>query len=301
MFELLNLPESVQISEITPRDGLQNIGNVIPTEKKMKLIKLLKDAGCKYIELTSFVNPKWVPQMQDAAEITRQFTRDKDVSWCVLVPNKKGLERAIEAGAKEVVAVLSASETHNKNNVNKTVEESLAELSGLVNTANDGGVRLRANIATAFGCEFEGKISPDKVIYIAKTLEDAGYEGITLCDTTGMADPKLTYDLCSRVISSLTAAKAAVHFHKRNGIEYANVLSALLSGIRIFEAASGGLGGCPFAPGASGNMNTEYLVEMFEKMGVKTGINLEGIKKTAEFAREIQNEYAEKPCNDSIK
>ena len=296
MSELLNLPEEVQISEIAPRDGLQNIESFIPTEKKIELIKLIKNAGFKHIELTSFVNPKWVQQMEDAYEITNLFTNDSEIAYCVLVPNKKGLERAIEAGAKEVVTVLSASETHNKNNVNRTVDESLQELVGLVHTAKDAGVKLRANIGTAFGCEFEGRIPNEKVVRIARTLEDAGYEGITLCDTTGMADPKFTYELCKEVTSSLNKAKVGVHLHQCNGIEYANALAALNAGIRIFEAACGGLGGCPFAPGSSGNMNTEHLIEMFLKMGIKTGINIEEVKKCAVFAKGIQREYSRKSC-----
>lgn len=296
MYEPLNLPEEVQISEITPRDGLQNIENFIPTEKKIELINHIKNAGFKHIELTSFVNPKWVQQMRDAADIASNFINDTEMNYCVLVPNKKGLERAIESGVKEVVTVLSASETHNKHNVNRTVDESIQELVGLVQTAKSAGVKLRANIGTAFGCEYEGLIPNEKVVRIAKLLEDSGYEGITLCDTTGIADPKSTYKLCKDVIGSLNKAKVGVHFHKCNGIEFANVLAALSAGIRIFEAASGGLGGCPFAPGASGNMNTEHLIEMFLRMGIKTGIKIEEEKKCSALAKDIQREFSSKSC-----
>lgn len=291
----MSFPESVKIVEVGPRDGLQNLEVFVPTEKKIDFINILKKAGLKIIEVTSFVNPKSVPQMQDASEILSMF-KNEDITLKVLVPNRKGLERAIKAGAKDVVAVLSASETHNKNNVNLTIDESLAELKALAALAREARITARANIATAFGCEFEGRIPIKKVIKISKILENAGYEMITLCDTTGIADPALTLDLCGKMIDALPNTTIGVHFHRCNGIEFANALASLMAGIRTFEAACGGLGGCPFAPGATGNIATEHLVQLFNRMNINTGVDLTAIKACAEVALQIQNDYSSGAC-----
>lgn len=289
MKALLNIPKSVQMSEIGPRDGLQNIRSFIPTGEKIEFIQLLQDTGCKKIEITSFVNPKWIPQMRDSAEIVKHFLDSNIVKFCVLVPNKKGLELALEAGAGEVVGFLSASEIHNKNNVNKTIDESLNELSSMVDLAKKNNVKIRANIATAFGYNTEN--THNNVLRILKSLKSVGYEGITLCDTTGVTNPKLTYELCSEVLSLVGNIPVGIHLHQCNGMEFANALSALNAGIRVFESASGGLGGCPFAQGAKGNIATEYLSNMFFNMGIDTGIDSKKILSCAEYALYLQNRY----------
>lgn len=295
MRESIHFPKSVQIVEVGPRDGLQNLQEFVPTEKKIEFINILIKAGLKVIEATSFVNPKNVPQMRDASEILSLF-KNEDVILKVLVPNRKGLERAVKANAKDIVAVLSASETHNKNNVNLTVDESLAELKAMAALARGAGIRLRANIATAFGCEFEGRIPVEKIIRISQVLENAGYEMITLCDTTGTADPDLTLNLCGKMIDAFPNTAIGVHFHRCNGIEFANVLASLIAGIRTFEAACGGLGGCPFAPGATGNIATEYLAELFGRMDIDTGVNLKAVKDCAEYALKIQKDFSSADC-----
>lgn len=298
MRELISFPDSVEIIEVGPRDGLQNLESFVPTATKVDFINMIKKAGLKIIEVTSFVNPKSVPQMQDAPEILSMLKND-DITFKVLVPNRRGLERAAKAGARDVVAVLSASETHNKNNVNLTIDESLAELKALAALAREARMTVRANIATAFGCEFEGRIPIEKVIKISKTLEDAGYKMITLCDTTGLANPTLAFDLCRQMINTFQNITVGVHFHRCDGIEFANVLASLVAGVRTFEAACGGLGGCPFAPGATGNIATEHLVELFNRMNIKTGVDLTAIKACAEFALKIQDIYSGAICSQS--
>jgi len=285
----LNLPKSVQISEIGPRDGLQNIRSFIPTREKIRFIHLLQKAGCRNIEITSFVNPKWIPQMRDSTKIVNHFLDSSIIKFCVLVPNKKGLELALEAGAKEVVGFLSASEIHNKNNVNMTIDESLNEISSMICLAKKHNVKFRVNIATAFGYNSENTYS--NVLRILKGLKNLGCEGITLCDTTGVTNPKLTYKLCSEVLSLVENIPIGIHLHQCNGIEFANALSALSAGIRIFESASGGLGGCPFVPGARGNIATEYLSNMFSSMGIDTGIDSKKIIRCAEYALYLKNRY----------
>lgn len=296
MRELISFPESVQVVEVGPRDGLQNLDSFVPTKEKIDFINMIVKAGIKVIEVTSFVSPKSVPQMQDASEIL-SILKNKDVILKVLVPNRKGLERAVKAGAKDIVAVLSASETHNRNNVNLSIDESITELKEMATLAREAGITARANIATAFGCEFEGRISNGKIINISKILKDNGYEVITLCDTTGIANPVTTSDLCRQMIDALPGITIGVHFHRCNGIEFANVLASLMAGIRTFEAACGGLGGCPFAPGATGNIASEHLVELFNRMNINTDINLRAIKACAEYALQIQNKYSAAFCS----
>jgi hydroxymethylglutaryl-CoA lyase len=296
MMSDFELPKKVVINEVGPRDGLQNLGKFIPTKKKIEFVHMLRTAGCKRIEVTSFVSPKWVPQMADAREVLEAVRDERDVHFSVLVPNRKGLQEALRAGAKEVVGFMSASEAHNLKNVNKSVEQSLVELKEIACVGHQAGVKVRANIATAFGCEFQGMIPAQKVVYISESLEDAGMGGITLCDTTAIANPLHVYTLCKSVACALKKAFVGAHFHKKKGMEFANVLAALAAGIDFFDASCGGLGGCPFAPGVSGNIATEDLVDMFSRMGIETGINVEEIKKSADFAVRMQREYYENVC-----
>jgi hydroxymethylglutaryl-CoA lyase len=281
------LPKAVEIFEVGPRDGLQNERDFIPTASKVEYVDRLSAAGCKKIEASSFVHPKWIPQLKDAAELFKQIEKTDGVTYNALIPNLRGLELAAESGLDEVVTIMSASESHNKNNINASVAQSLEEMKKINEEAARRSIRVRSYIATSFGCPFEGDIDPEKVLEIALALEDYGSYEISLGDTTGMANPAQVYDLSALVLDKLKHASLAMHFHQSDGIEYANVLASLQAGVTVFDGAAGGLGGCPYAPGALGNIATEVLVEMLERMGISTGIDLEKIKDTAGFAREI--------------
>jgi hydroxymethylglutaryl-CoA lyase len=281
----------VRIFEVGPRDGLQNEPEFIATDDKIRLTDMLSDAGCDRIEVTSFVHPKWVPQMKDAEEVLSRIARRSGVVYNALVPNRKGLERAIAAGLEEIVTIMSSSESHNKANLNFSVAESLAELEQVNRIAAAAGVRVRSYIATAYGCPMEGAVPPSKVADIAAALEGFGAYEISLGDTTGMASPVSAYEVPLQVRKRLKKAALAVHYHQADGIEFANVLASLEAGIDIIDAAAGGLGGCPYAPGAKGNIATETLVEMLHRMGIETGIDGARIKAAGEFARSLSAYY----------
>lgn len=281
------LPKEVEIFEVGPRDGLQPEPEFIDTDKKIKLINMLADAGCKKIEITSFVHPKWVPQMADAREVCARIDKKPGVVYSALIPNMKGLEIAIECGLEEVVTIMSTSESHNKNNVNRTVSESLKEIEEINKVAKEHGIRVRSYIATVFGCPMEGYQDPKKALDIALALESFGSYEISLGDTTGMANPISAYEIPKMIKSKLTKASLAVHYHQHFGLEHANNLASLYAGITVFDGAVGGLGGCPYAPGAKGNCATEIMVEMFHRMGIETGIELDKIYKVGEYAKSL--------------
>lgn len=278
---------TVEIFEVGPRDGLQNEKTFIPTKKKRELIRLLQEAGCSRIELTSFVHPKWVPQLSDALEIIGSVNVDDGREYNALIPNMKGLERALDTSLREVVTIMSSSESHNTKNLNMSVAESLEQIRLVNSIASERGVKVRSYIGTAYGCPMEGDVPIEKVLDIALALEDAGSYEISLGDTTGMAKPDQAYEVASSIKSSLRKARLAVHFHRARGIEFANILASLQAGITIFDAAAGGLGGCPYAPGATGNIATETLVEMLDGMGIETGIDVEKIKKAGDYAKSL--------------
>jgi len=284
--------EFVTIHEITLRDGLQNIKKFIPTDNKIKLLNLLLEAGAINIECTSFVSPRWVPQMADAKELIQRIGQINHIRKFVLIPNMKGYDLAFASGIKEMVTFISASEIHNQNNINRTVKESLEELKAIGKRAEQDGVTVRANIATAFGYQQEEYISTDKIFSIAEVLHEAGYKGITLCDTTGVANPDQVYSLIRLLIKQFSKDVIAIHLHQCEGIEFANAFAAYSAGIRIFESAAGGLGGCPYAFGANGNIPTELLVRMFNSMNVDCGINLEKIYNAADYAKKLQLAYS---------
>lgn len=282
-----DFPKQVTIFEVGPRDGLQNEPEFIPTEKKIELVDKLTDAGCKKIEVGSFVHPKWVPQLKDIKDVYAAIEKRDGVTYSAFVPNIKGLEMAIDAGLTEVVNIISASESHNKENLNRTIAQSLDELDTLAELAGHNGVKLRSYIGTSFGCPTEGNVPVEKVVQIARAMENAGVYEISLGDTTGMSDPALTYRVTRAVLDHVHKASVALHVHSYKGIEFANVLAAMDAGITVFDGAVGGLGGCPYAPGATGNAATEWLVEMFARMGISTGIDREKIKQCGQFAREL--------------
>ncbi len=277
----------VSIFEVGPRDGLQPEPEFIPTEKKIALIDMLTDAGCRRIEVTSFVHPKWVPQLRDGKEVFAGIRKKEGVVYNALVPNLRGLELAIECGFKEVVTIMSTSESHNRKNLNMSPAESLAEIEKINQTAAREGVRVRSYIATVFGCPMEGAMPPERALDTALALESFGAYEISLGDTTGMADPVSAYCIPKAIKDKLTRAALAVHYHKYHGLEFANNLASLEAGIAIFDGAAGGLGGCPYAPGAKGNCRTEILVEMFHRMGIATGIDLDKLYRAGEYAQTL--------------
>jgi hydroxymethylglutaryl-CoA lyase len=270
------LPKKVRIREVGPRDGFQNEPEVIPTEEKVRLIGMLGDAGLKRIELTSFVRPDVIPQLADGAELLSRFEPRGGVSYSVLIPNRKGLENALKLRDRfqEANFFLSASETHNRKNVNRSIAESLADLEGTIGAARGVGLRCEGVISTSFGCPYEGEVPPDRVFEIAERLRDFGCEEVAFGDTTGMANPRQADEFFAAARERLPGVELTAHFHNTRGQGLANVLAALEQGIDSFESSFGELGGCPVPPGSTGNISTEDLVSMLEEMGVETGVEL---------------------------
>jgi hydroxymethylglutaryl-CoA lyase len=270
------LPKTVRIREVGPRDGFQNEPEVIPTEEKVRLIGLLAETGLKRIELTSFVRPDVIPQLADGAEVLTRYEPREDVSYSVLIPNRRGLENAIKLRDRfqEANFFLSASETHNRKNVNRSIDESLADLEGTISEARDAGIRCEGVISTSFGCPYEGEVPPERVFEIAERLRDFGCDEIAFGDTTGMANPRQVGEFFVEARERLDGVELTAHFHNTRGQGLANVLAALEHGIDSFESSFGELGGCPVPPGSTGNISTEDLVSMLEEMGVSTGVDL---------------------------
>jgi len=266
--------DHVHVVEVGPRDGLQNEKVTIPTEAKIDYITALADAGLRTIEAGAFVSPKWVPQMADTAEVYRNIPKDPGVDYPVLVPNMRGLERAIEAGVKSVSIFTAASETFNKRNINMSIDESFQNYAPVAARALAEGMRVRGYVSTAFGCPYEGDVAPEKVLEVCARLLDLGCYEVSVGDTIGVGTPVQVQGVIGILLQVIPASKLAMHFHDTRGTALANTLAALEMGIAIFDASSGGLGGCPYAPGASGNMATEDLVYMLEKMGIDTAVDL---------------------------
>jgi hydroxymethylglutaryl-CoA lyase len=267
----------IRINEVVTRDGLQIEPVFVPTRDKIALIDALSHTGVSKIEVTSFVSPKAVPALADATEVMRGITRAQNVIYVALAPNARGAAAAVEAGADEINIVISASESHNYANVRRTCDQSFDELSS-VNTLRKGsGVTLNGTIATAFGCPFDGHIAPSRIVDFARRYRDAGADSLTLADTTGMANPVQVEQLVIAVSAACPSLPLTLHFHNTRGMGLANILAAHRVGARSFDAALGGLGGCPFAPGATGNVCTEDVVHMFEQMGVATGVDLQSL------------------------
>ena len=270
-------PSNARIREVGPRDGFQNEPEVIATADKVRLIAMLGAAGLRRIELTSFVRADVIPQLADAEEVLESYERLDGVAYSVLIPNERGLERALALRERfdEVNLFLSASETHNRKNVNRTVAESLAGLERVIVRSIAEGLRCEGVISTSFGCPYEGEVPVDRVLEIAERLAAAGCEEIAFGDTTGMANPRQVGEFFAAARERLDRAELTAHFHNTRGQGLANVLAALERGIDSFESAFGELGGCPVPPGATGNISTEDLVSMLEEMGVATGVDLE--------------------------
>src|SRR6187431_266711 len=286
---MAQIPQSVRIREVGPRDGFQNEPEVISTEEKVRLIRLLGEAGLRRIELTSFVRPDVIPQLADAAEVLTRFEPQQGVAYSVLIPNREGLDNALRFRDRfqEANFFLSASETHNQKNVNRSIAESLADLEGTIAAAREAGLRCEGVISTSFGCPYEGEVPLDRVFEIAEKLAGFGCEEIAFGDTTGMANPRQVGEFFSDAPDRLGGAELTAHFHNTRGQGLANVLAALEQGVDSFESSFGELGGCPVPPGSTGNVATEDLVSMLHEMGIDTGIELEKLLAASAEAQKV--------------
>ena len=283
------LPDKVRIREVGPRDGFQNEPEVIATSDKVRLIDCLSKTGLRRLEVTSFVRPDVIPQLADAEDVLRQVSRNPDVAYSVLIPNERGLERALAGDLEfdEVNLFLSASETHNRKNVNRSIEESLSGLERVVARAREAGLRCEGVISVSFGCPYEGEVPLERVFGIGRRLAAAGCEEVAFGDTTGMANPMQVRGFFARAFEELPGVELTAHFHNTRGQGLANVLAALESGVESFESSFGELGGCPVPAGATGNIATEDLVSMLHEMGVETGIDLERLLGCARQVQEV--------------
>jgi hydroxymethylglutaryl-CoA lyase len=282
-------PASVRIREVGPRDGFQNEPEVIATEDKVALIDALGRTGLRRLEVTSFVRPDVIPQLADGPQVLEAISVPEDVSLSVLIPNERGLDRALELRERfhEVNCFLSASETHNRKNVNRSIEESLTGLEAVLRRAREAGLRCEGVISVSFGCPYEGHVPPERVFEIARRLVAAGAQEIGFGDTTGMANPRQVREFFAAAFEALPDVELTAHFHNTRGQGLANVLAALEAGVESFESSFGELGGCPVPAGATGNIATEDLVSMLHEMGVETGISLEALLEAARAAQRV--------------
>ena len=281
-----DLPERLSLREVGPRDGLQNEAPV-PTASKVALVDALSGTGVSRIEAVSFVHPKAIPSMADAAEVWAAVQRNPAVRYSALVPNLRGAERALEAGFDEIEVVVSASDTHNRKNVNRSTEESLDDIAAILDLAHGRGASCQVIVSTAWGCPYEGEVPVERVLAVAGRALADGADTLSYGDTTGMATPGRVTRLVGETRSAFPDAALNLHFHNTRGTGLANVLAALELGVSDFDASVGGLGGCPYAPGATGNIATEELVHMVEDMGVATGIDLEAMIDVAAQAETL--------------
>ena len=277
----MNLPQRVRIVEVGPRDGLQNEKQIVSTDTKVELIARLGAAGLPAIEATSFVSPKWVPQMGDNAEVMARIARLPGVNYPVLTPNLKGFEAALAAGAKEVAVFGAASESFSQKNINCSIAESLDRFVPVVEAAKAAGVRVRGYVSCVLGCPYEGEVAPEAVASVAATLFDMGCYEVSLGDTIGTGTPGKTRRMLDAVARRVPIDKLAGHYHDTYGQALVNIYASLQAGVATFDASVAGLGGCPYAAGASGNVATEDVVYMLDGLGVETGIRLEALVETS--------------------
>jgi isopropylmalate/homocitrate/citramalate synthase len=270
-------PPRVTVVEVGPRDGLQNEQATIPTEAKIAFVDALSAAGHQVVEVSAFVSPKWVPQMGDAREVFAGITRRPGVRYTALVPNLAGLDRALACGVTEVAIFAAASETFSRKNINQSIDESLATYQAVCDRARAEGLRVRGYLSTCFGCPFEGDVAPSAVADVAGRLLDFGVFEVAISDTIGVAHPGQVPRVLEAVAARVPLAQVALHFHDTRGTALANVLAGLDCGVTTFDSAAGGLGGCPYAPGAAGNLATEDLLYMLEGLGIETGVSIDGV------------------------
>ena len=282
---LLALSRSIRVVEVGPRDGLQNEKALIPTAHKIQFIQMLADAGLSVVEATSFVSPRSIPQLSDASEVMRNLARRSSTSYPALVPNLKGMERALAAGVRAIAVFTATSESFTRHNINATIAESIANFRPVVALAQQEKVTVRGYISTVFGCPYEGKVEPRQALNVAQALLEMGIDELSLGDTIGVATPNQVVDVISLLVDegAIPIGQLAVHFHDTRGTALANVLIALQSGISIIDSSAGGLGGCPYAPGAAGNLATEDLLYMLHGMGIHTGVDLDKVIAATSF------------------
>ncbi len=290
-------PSAVSIYEVGPRDGLQNEKQILPTERKIELVEGLIESGLRRVEITSFVNPRWVPAMADHMELASRVPQRDGVRLSALVPNMRGLDGATRAGMKEVAVFMAASQTHNHKNINKSTEDALRTYRGVVGEALSRGMKVRGYISCVYGCPYEGSVPLDNVLEVSHALLDMGVYELSLGDTIGVGTPRqVEYIFRGLMRSGITLPQVAVHFHDTRGTALANITVALQFGIGTIDSAVGGLGGCPYAPGASGNVATEDVVYMLQGMGVETGVDLDKLVSISarlggQLARELPSKY----------
>jgi len=279
------LPRSVRVVEVGPRDGLQNEKALVPTEQKIQFISMLAEAGLPVVEATSFVSPRAIPQLSDAGAVMAGLRRLPSTQYPVLVPNLKGMERALAAGVRSIAVFTAASESFTRHNVNATIAESLANFRPVVALAQQKGMSVRGYISTVFGCPYEGAVAPQQVLTVAQALLEMGVDDLSLGDTIGVATPNQVVDVLDLLLTkgAIPVERLAVHFHDTRGTALANVLMALQLGISIVDSSAGGLGGCPYAPGAAGNLATEDLLYMLHGIGISTGVDLEKVVAATRF------------------
>jgi hydroxymethylglutaryl-CoA lyase len=280
------VPRRVDVYEVGPRDGLQNEARTLTSAEKISLIGALFAAGERRIEVTSFVSPKWIPQLADAEAVMRGLSRPRGVTQSALVPNKKGLERALAVGLQEACVFMSVTEAHSKRNINKTVAEAIEMVRETTDAALAAGVKVRAYLSCVWGCPFEGKVATQQVVEVVKALPP-GISQLSLGDTIGVGTPGQTIELIEAISGHVPIEKLALHLHDTRGTALANALVGLQLGISTFDASIGGLGGCPYAPGAAGNLATEDLVYMLHGLGIETGLSLEKLVQAGELAQSL--------------
>lgn len=282
----MSYPKKVTIKEVGPRDGLQNEPVWIATEDKITWINQLSRTGLSYIEITSFVHPKWIPALRDAIDVAKGINREKGVTYAALVPNQRGLENALEGGIDEACVFMSASETHNRKNINKSTSESLHILKQVNNDAQKANLTTRAYLSTVFGCPYEKDVPIEQVIRLSEAIFEFGISELSLGDTIGAANPAQVETVLEALLARFPANQIALHFHDTRGTALANMVTALQMGITVFDGSAGGLGGCPYAPGSSGNAATEDIVYMLEQMDIKTNVKLEKLLSAAKWIEE---------------
>ncbi|MEI6669276.1 MAG: hydroxymethylglutaryl-CoA lyase [Acidobacteriota bacterium] len=280
----MRLPSRVTVVDVAPRDGLQNEHAKITTAQKVMLVNLLSEAGIPVIEAGAFVSAKWVPQMADTAEVLADLNRRPGTRYPVLVPNLRGLERALAAGSKDIAVLAAASETFSRRNVNQSIDESLATIAAICERATQAGVRVRGYLSTCFGCPYEGDVAVGRVGQLARALLELGVFEVAVSDTIGVAHPAQIWRVLDEVTKHVALPQIALHLHDTRGTALSNVLAGLQAGVTTYDASCGGLGGCPYAPGASGNLATEDLVYMLNGLGIETGIDLDRLLAASTFA-----------------
>lgn len=281
-----SLPERVTVYEVGPRDGLQNEAGLVPIAAKRAFVQALARAGLPWVEATSFVHPKWVPQLADAAELLADLEPVAGTRFPVLVPNAKGLERALTAGVDSIAVFLAASESFSRKNTNASREETFARVRPLISEAKAAGLYVRAYLSVCWGCPYEGPVAPETVAELSEALLADGAEELSLGDTIGVADPAGVERVLNAVGAKVPLEKIALHFHDTRGTALANVLAGLQLGVTTYDASAGGLGGCPYAPGAAGNLATEDLLYLLAGLGIETGVDLEAVRAaTLELAK----------------